>query len=190
MSRHFTKLASGIDVAPLAAQLDEHPDLWDANPLRRTAPGTPHGGMADIWVRYNDPKNIGPRFNDEHIPVWYPAWKALPALRPLVFDIMARVQGEMLCGVLITKIPPGDGIKPHIDKGWHAEFTEKLYLSVKNGPGAIFAADDGAWEESIEPKDGDLYLFDNRMEHWVENRSREDRITLIVCVRTDLFGRY
>lgn len=187
--RHFTKLTEGIDVAPLLGQIEEHPELWDAHPWRRTAKGTPHSGMTDIWVRYNDPKNIGARFNDEHVPVWYPAWKALPALRPIIFSVMALTEMEMLCAVLITRIPPGEGIKPHIDKGWHVEYTEKFYLSLESDPGAVFACDDGTWEESIEPKAGDLYLFDNRKCHWVENRSKRNRTTLIICGRTDKFGR-
>ena len=103
---------------------------------------------------------------------------------------MAKVQGEMLCAVLITRIPPGSGIDPHIDKSWHVEYTEKFYLTLKGAPGAAFYCDDGTWEESIEPRPGDLYLFDNRKRHWVENQSDQDRVTLIMCIRTDMFGRY
>ena len=190
MTRHFTLMQEGIDVAPLLAELDAQPELWDQHPQRRNAPGSPHGGMTDIWVRYNDPARMGKHFNDEHVPVWYPAWKKLPALRPIVFDLMARAQGEMLCAVLITKIPPGEGIAPHIDDSWHVEYTEKFYLSLRNGKGSVFCCNDGAWEESINPRPGDLYRFDNRRRHWVENRSDEDRITLICCIRTDKFGRY
>jgi len=187
MTSHFQKLAEGINVKPLLRQLERHPDLWDAHPWRRTMPGSPHGGMTDIWVRYNDPKNLGPHFNDEHVPVWYPAWKVLQStLRPLIFDLMARVEGEMLCAVLITRIPPGNGIKPHTDKSWHVDYTEKFYLTLEGGPGAVFACD----HESIEPMPGDLYRFDNRERHWVENRSKKRRTTLISCIRTDMFGRY
>lgn len=188
--RHFTKIASGIDVAPLAQQLGEHPELWDQFQWRTEHKSSPHRDSSDIWVRYNDPKNIGSHFNDEHVPVWYPAWAALPALRPLVFDLMARVAGEMLCAVLITKVPPGCGIYPHTDRSWHVDYTRKFYLSIKAGPGAIFACDDGCWEESICPEPGDWHLFDNRKKHWVENRSGQDRVTLICCVRTDYFGGY
>lgn len=145
--------------------------------------------MSDIWVRYNRPDRLNPEdpraFNNEHVPVWYPAWKKLPALRPIIFDLMATVEGEMLCGVLITRIPPGEGIAPHVDAGWHVEYTEKFYLSLKSSPGADFVCDG----ERLNPKPGEMWLFDNRKNHWVENDSTEDRITLIVCIRTEMFGR-
>ena len=76
--RHFTLLQEGIDVRPLLDQIDVHPELWDQHKERRTGRYSPHGGMTDIWVRYNDPARVGPHFNDEHVPVWYPAWKVLP----------------------------------------------------------------------------------------------------------------
>lgn len=184
----FLKVSEGVDVAPLNAQLDAHPELWDSITLRKTAPGTPHSRMSDIWVRYND---LAPFFasgdlsglNDPHVPIWYPAWSALPALRPIIFDLMARVQGEMLGGVLMTRIPSGEGIAPHVDRGWHVDYYDKFYVSLKSAPGAVFACEG----EALNPKVGDIYRFDNRVVHWVENASGEDRVTLIVCIRTDMF---
>src|SRR5438132_1541130 len=102
--KHFELIAGGVDVAPLLAQLDAHPELWDAHNSRKISDGSPHSRMSDIWVRYNAIERLGEdrrRFNDEHVPVWYPAWYRLPALRPLIFNLMAQVQGEMLGGVLI-----------------------------------------------------------------------------------------
>lgn len=188
---NFRLISEGIDVAPLLAQLEAHPELWDQHTLRKRIPGGPHSRMSDIWVRYNDISRFPvpvdrTKFNSEHVPVWYPAWKALPALRPIVFDLMAKVQGEMLCAVLITRIPAGEGINPHVDAGWHVDYTEKFYLSVQNEPGARFCFEG----ESFEPKPGEIWMADNRRRHWVTNESEEDRITLIICVRTDLFGRY
>jgi hypothetical protein len=176
-----------IDVAPLVSLIDSHPELWDAHGLRKNGEGTPHSRMSDIWVRYND---IAPYaaagdfrgFNDAHVPVWYPAYDVLQsALDPILFPLMARVAGEMLGGVLITRIPADHGIDPHIDIGWHVEYYDKFYLSLRSAPGAIFHCGD----ESINPAPGDLYHFDNRREHSVKNDSAEDRMTLIVCIRTN-----
>lgn len=194
--RHFLKIESHIDIAPLLQQL-EAPDnahLWNANDERKTRTGTAHAAMSDIWVRYNaieklDRRNPGD-FNKEHVPVWYPAWDKLTALHPIIFNLMARVDGEMLGGVLITKIPPGQGLKPHIDTGWHVEHYDKFYLSVKSENGSLFCCEHGGHLEDINPKAGDIWLFDNRKMHWVENNSDADRITVIICIRTRKFGRY
>ena len=191
--RLFRKLGT-VDVRPLNAQMAEQSYLWDAIPRRRIADGSPHGGMKDIWVRYNDHRPFAIRkdwtgFNDEHVPVWYPAWHALPALRPIVFGLMAATEAEMLCGVLLTRIPPGHGIDRHTDDSWHVHFTDKLYVCVASEPGAIFGAEDANGTEELSPLPGEVHLFDNRAPHWVRNASNADRITLIVCVRTEMFGR-
>lgn len=190
---HFRKIYDGVDIQPLLSQLDANPDLWDAHPMRKVAQGSPHSRMSDIWVRYNSydrlDMNNPTAFNAEHVPVWYPAWRKLPALRPLVFDLTAAVEGEWIGAVLITKIPPGEGIAPHVDRGWHVEQTEKFYLSLRSSPGAEFGCSVEGETERLNPKPGEIWLFDNRKMHWVENNSNEDRITLIVCIRTQMFGR-
>lgn len=192
--RNFIKIADGIDVKPLLSQLDANPELWDAHSIRKTAPNSPHNRMSDIWVRYRD---VAPfekagdyrTFNDEHIPIWYPSWKALPGLRPIIFNLMAMTEGEMLGGVLITRIPAGQGIAPHADRGWHVQQYDKFYLSLRSSPGAGFYCDAGGSLDILEPEPGEIYLFDNRLNHWVENKSSEDRITLITCIRTEKYGR-
>lgn len=189
---HFTRIIAGLDVGPLLAQISAHPELWDAQKSRKTRPSSPHIGMSDIWVRYNDLERAKPGFagfNDEHVPVWYPAWAALPALRPIIFDLMGQVEGEMLGGVLITRIPPGGTIAPHIDHGWHVEYYEKFYVSLQSEPGAEFWCNHGGVKEGLNPKPGECWLFDNRKLHWVTNESGKDRLTLIVCIRTEMFGR-
>ncbi len=191
--RQFRRLGD-VPVDNLRRQLAAQPDLWDRHTRRKTAPGTPHARMSDIWVRYQDDRFFRAAgdwtgFNDRHVPVWYPAWHRLPALRPIIFSLMAAVEAEMLCGVLITRIPSGEGIERHADDSWHVQYTDKLYVSIESEPGAIFGAEDGLGIECLAPKPGEVWLFDNRLPHWVENKSQGDRITLIVCVRTEMFGR-
>jgi Aspartyl/Asparaginyl beta-hydroxylase len=187
--RHFELIATGVDVSGVLAELEAAPHLWNAHRRRKDADGTPHAGMDDIWVRYNDCTHAQATddwtgFNDAHVPVWYPAWDALPNLKPIVFGLMARVEGEMIGGVLITRIPPGGRIDPHTDAGWHVEYYDKFYLSLQSAPGAKFGCDHDGVIEELDPKPGEIWLFDNRKMHWVQNDSTEDRVTLIVCIRT------
>jgi hypothetical protein len=186
---HFELICEGVDVEPLAMLLDSRPDLWNTHRIRKESPGSPHAQMSDIWVRYND---VAPyessgdyrRFNDVHVPIWYPAYDVLaPFVRPVIAELMARVEGEMLGGVLITKIPPGGRIAPHLDYGWHVEYYEKFYLSIQSAPGSIFGCDDGGIIEQLNPKTGEIWLFDNKKNHWVVNGSDIDRITMIICIR-------
>jgi hypothetical protein len=139
--------------------------------------------MSDIWVRYNDPKNFtGDRlaFNEPHESVWYPS-AAIPYVKDIVYDIMCRVKGERLGGILITKLPAGRQCYPHIDGGWHAKYYDKYAVQLAGHPLQSF----NVGNEKLVTKAGDVFQFENDVIHWVENNSPEDRITLIVCIRSD-----
>jgi len=177
----FVELANGIDVSEIKAELDANPDLWNKYGFRKTAPNTPHSQMSDIWVRANKQENIGPKFCDEHYPVWYEASKKLPATKKFIMDLMAWVGGENLGGVLITKVPPNYKIERHADTKWHAKFFDKFYLQIQGSPEQAFVSED----HDYRPNTGDVYWFNNTREHWVENNSNIDRITLIICIKID-----
>lgn len=188
MSKSFARIAQGVNVMPLQTAINRQPHLFGQHGSRASAYGSPHAAMSDIWVRYNDIANLDPAnpaaFNEEHDAVWYPAYYALPQLRPILFDLMAYVDGERLGGVLITKTPPGGRIERHVDSGWHASYYDKFYLPIQNDGGATFNFEDGV----IVPQLGDAYWFRNDVPHWVENRSERDRIALIVCIKTHRYA--
>lgn len=141
-----------------------------------------HTGMSDIWVRYNSWKNYHgdiTAFNGEHISVWYPEAHIIPAVFDLVWKVFKHVGGEKLGGVLITKIPPGGRVEPHIDSGWHASYYEKFAVQLLGNDKQAFHFEG----YSLSAKPGELYTFDNSKTHWVTNDSDSDRMTLIICIR-------
>lgn len=173
---HIALLRTGIDVSAIALELRQHPFLWNQCNGRTTAPGTPHGGVDDIWARY------APADTDvtkDYESVWYPAAEFLPATVAAVYSIMAAAKGDRLGGVLITRIPAGGGVAPHIDRGWHAEHYQKFALQIAAHPQQAFHYNDGA----LVTAPGDLYWFNNQHSHWVTNDSPVERLTLIVCVK-------
>ena len=175
-----------IDVSAAVKELDANPELWNQFTLRTkeyAGQGEPHRQIDDIWVRYNAWKNYNPknpkRFFKEHDSVWYPAYAKLPALRPLIFGLMSVVEGERLGGVLITRIPAGRSVAPHVDVGWHAGYYRKFGVQLKGGPDQLFCFEG----ESVMAEAGEVYEFDNTEKHWVTNDSDRERITMIVCIR-------
>lgn len=177
----YNCLAIEIDIDPLKAAL-EKTNLWDKYPLRRLQ-NSPHREMKDIWVRYN---NIQPflksgdfsTVNDEHDSIWYET-ELKKLVKPIANEIMHHVQGERLGGILITKLPPNKQIYPHKDSGWHATYYDKYYVCVKD-QGSRFLFVDG----TIEPKEGQVWWFDNSKMHSVKNTDQE-RIAMIICIKTD-----
>lgn len=181
------------ETLPLLQAINDAPELWNAI-TGRTQGESPHREAPDIWVRYNSYDRVlaePARANNEHIPVWYPAYKKLkPYVDPILFDLMRRVDGEILGGVLITKVPAGCKVYPHFDRGWHVDYYDKFYVQLSGAHGCDFAARDPEGNVHVfSPRHDDVYLFDNRMEHWVHNNSEIDRVTLIACIRTQMFGR-
>lgn len=181
----------GDVVEPIVAELAAHPELWNEHTLRTEGYAPAHNAVSDIWVRYrawdeltHDSSGnplVVPFVSEPHESVWYPGSDKLPSLRSLVFEICRYFEVERLGGVLITRIPPGGEVKPHIDRGWHAGYYEKIAVQLKSAPGQAFCYDDGQFE--CEP--GTVYTFDNSEKHWVSNQSDRERITAIVCIRRD-----
>jgi hypothetical protein len=180
---HFAHIAANLPTADLLAAITAQPELFGQHPQRTSAPGSPHHMVSDICVRYNDLANLGPRFNQEHDSVWYPAWYALPPLKPLIFQLMDWLEGERLGGILITKLPPGGKVFPHTDSGWHAAYYDKFYIALQNPPGAVFRFPN----RDLIARPGDCFWFDNSVPHSVSNDSDQDRLALIVCIKTDKY---
>lgn len=185
--KHMRLIAQGFDVAPLVQQLKDSPHLWDQITLRKDHHLSPHREIQDIWVRNNHPKNFDAEagrlafVGEPHDSVWYPAYYELPAIKPLVFDLMRLVEGERLGGVFITRIPPGARCLPHIDTGWHVEHYDKYIIQLQSAPEQAFHFEG----ESLVTEPGDCFFFDNRFTHWVTNDSDQDRMSLIVAIRSD-----
>lgn len=177
-----------LDVSKLQQEILSHYEEFDKYDQRRTFPNSPHAQMTDIWARYNDitpflEKGDLKGFEAEHDSVWYPVIDKIPAVKKVVFDLMSKVEGERLGGILITKLPPGGHITRHTDAGWHAQYYDKFFVPILIKEGAIFGFDDG----DINAKEGEAWWFDNSNPHWVTNNSDIDRIGMIVCIRTEKY---
>lgn len=181
MSR-FVQLASGVDVVPVLLELNRAAQLWDRDPARRLYPGTPHAAMTDITVRYMPEDQVTMEARRlKHRNVFWPAWHALPALRPMVFALMTRVQAVELGSILITKLPPGKMIEPHSDAGnWAPEFyTTKCHITLAGA--ALVRCED----EAATFVTGSIWTFDNLLIHQIENVGECDRIVIIVSMRAE-----
>lgn len=182
MNLPIRRVTTGINVTPMLWALQRNPQLWNEHPGRTQDPNSPHHGVDDIWCRYaqlEDAKVPGP-----HESVWYPGIENKLPVRELVYPLMRFVEGDRLGGVLITRIRAGRSVKPHHDDGWHAKYYQKFAIQIQSSPGQFFCFEDA----KLEPLPGDVYWFDNSFTHWVTNDTDHDRITMIVCIKTDFRG--
>ena len=162
-----------FDVEQAQEQL-ANPEVWNLHDERRRA--YVHAGVDDVWLRYGrDVQDM----EAPHVSEWYPVVHELPALWSLVRRVCRAERATELGGVLITRIPPGGRVEPHVDRGWHAGYYEKVAVQIKGDDDQAFHFEDA----SLSASDGETYTFDNSRLHWVTNESSRERITLIVCLR-------
>lgn len=169
-----------IDVLPLCHAIERQPELWNQNDMRSTYPGSPHNEVDDIWLRFDENPTDLKSVMDGHESVNYPALLALPQARPLIFGLMARVEGERLGRTMITRLKPGARIGAHVDSGDHAAYYDRYHVVLQGCAGSMFECGG----ETVNMRTGELWWFDNGVEHAVANNSADDRIHLIVDIRT------
>jgi hypothetical protein len=181
MMRYFQLLRTDLDVSPALNSIMRRSDLWNQHPIRTQHPDTAHSQVEDILLRFNEieSENIARIINDKEC-VNYPAFRELPLMRPLIFGLMTIVEGEQLGRVMITKLSPGKRILPHEDKGAPATYYDRYHVVLNSAPGCLFRTGD----ETVYMKTGELWWFDNTVEHEVINNSCEDRVHLIIDIRT------
>ena len=178
--RHFQKIAD-IDPVPLLHAVMRQPELWNQNRTRTYHEQSAHRAIDDILLRYNEFEE-GQDFVDRVCAnircVNMPAFGILSQAQPIVFGLMARVSGEHLGRVFISRIKPGSSIPPHSDRIPPAEeafpdrivpavYYKRYQIALKASPGIVFQA--GA--ESVFMAPGEIWWFDNCVEHTVINWS-------------------
>ncbi len=180
------KLDYTLDVSEAVEQLYSG-DYWNQHKLRTEQ--YVHSDVDDIWLRFRkweDGLSLE-EFNKPHTAVWYPIAGKLPALPRLAGSVWLNTAMTFedhieFGGVLITRIPPGGKVEPHIDSGWHAKhYTTKVAVQLLGHEDQAFCFEG----HRCVALPGEVYQFDNQQLHWVENNSDQDRVTMIICMRVN-----
>jgi hypothetical protein len=186
--KNFLQIAQGIDTTPLMLAISRQPELWKEDTYLRDYPQGPFNQIESIMLRfpvkgvYETEEELQNHLSkyDPHENIDYPAYKVLTDARPLVMALMSRTGGERLGRVMINKISPGGRIFPHADTPSHAEYYSRFHVVLQSYPGVVFRCGD----EKVYMPIGTAWWFNNKEEHEVINNSTEDRIHMIVDIRT------
>ena len=186
--QNFQLVATNVDVIPLMVALQARPQLWNRDTFRTTYTGTPHRDVDDILLRFSapektaDPTHLGDVLEDME-PVFYPAWQELPQVRPIVFDLMRRIEAVSLGRVIITRLQPGGRIAPHADTDGDYVARDdgmRFHVVLQGLPGSLYHCGG----ETVQMLSGSVWWFQHREVHSVENNSADARIHLLVDFRT------
>lgn len=179
-----------VDTTNLMLNIKRHPELWKEDTFLRDYPQGPFGEIESIMLRFPEKRVFeqeeelekyrrGESQFDQHESIDYPAFSVLSEARTIVFGLMAFVQGERLGRVMINKIAPGGRIYPHADTPEHTDYYTRFHVVLQSSPGCFLRAG----EEQIEMKTGDVFWFNNKLEHEVVNNSALDRISMVVDIK-------
>ncbi len=186
--KNFLQIANGLDILPLEFAIKRRPELWREDTYLRDYPQGPFSEIESIMLRFpvksvyeteEELKNLQSRY-DPHESIDYPPYKLLPEARILIMQLMARVSGERLGRCMINKVCPGGRIFPHADTPAHAEYYDRFHIVIASNDKSLFRAGD----ELLNMRPGEVWWFDNSIEHEVRNEGDSDRIHLIVDIRT------
>jgi hypothetical protein len=189
--RYFEQIAAGIDCGGLLHQITVQPELWNAYPLRSRYGD--HTTTDDILLRYVafDPIDDDMAHAAMELEcINYPPFAQLPMAVPVIFGLMARVNGERLGRVFVSRLPPEAAIARHSDRNQAVErdypnhirpavYYERYQLTLAAADGVIFRCAD----EQVFMPPGSIWWFDHRAEHEVINRSAQDRIAMTIDIR-------
>ena len=183
--KNFVQIAAGADVMPIVAALHSQPELWNQNTIRTKHPGTAHSEISDILLRFNDIAEFertgdASTITDDRLCIAFPAWHALPQIRPIIFDLMRRVEGTQLGRAIITRLPVGKSITPHVDGGAPATWFDRYQVALQSLPGCVFHIE----SEQVQFRSGEVWKINNNALHSVVNNSADDRLVMILDIRS------
>ena len=114
---------------------------------------------------------------DNHESDWTSSASYFSGICQFITDFARSVNGT-LSRALIAQMKPNGLIYRHIDDGCYYLIRDRYHIVVKSVAGTIFYAGN----EKVCMQEGELWWFDNKQHHQVENPSDEWRIHIIFDV--------
>ena len=174
----FTRIATGIDVAPLLSELAVAPEAWLADTSRQRKVRCQRDTQ-NIFLRVaKKPLPPGARnANDVHESRAAKSAGRFPRALAFCEGIAALQEGELGRATLVALQPRG-WVRPHVDAGAYYRIRDRFHLVLRSREGSPLTAGG----ETVVMREGELWAFDNKAEHDARNPTAEPRIHLIFDV--------
>ena len=172
---HFTRLAKGIDIQPFLGEVDAVPDMWFADTSRQRKVRCQRNTL-NIFLRAPR-KPLPPgakKANDVHESRRTRAAAKFPHTLAFCKNI-ANQWGAVLGRATLVSLQPKSRAFPHIDTGAYYRIRDRLNLVLKSTEGSPLTAE----KEAVVMREGELWIFNNKVRHSAVNSSNEPRIYLI-----------
>jgi hypothetical protein len=172
--KYFERLESGVDVAPILAEIEKQPDAWvrqtgrqDKGGVQRETAAIPIRGLRKSRIR-------GRRRRDVHESRYTAMSSDFPATTSFI-RLVAFERDADLGRAKIVCMGPYGRVYPHVDRGDYYAVRDRFHLVVKSPLGSRLCAGD----EEVRMREGELWWFDNKQSHEAFNDAEAERIHLI-----------
>ncbi len=174
----FTRIATGIDVAPFRSELAAAPKMWLVDTSRQRKVRCQRDTL-NIFLRVaKKPLPPGARnANDVHESRTARSAARFPYA--LAFcERIAQLQGGELGRATLVALQPRGWVRPHVDAGEYYRVRDRFHLVLQSRDGSPLTAAG----ETVVMQSGELWAFDNKAEHDARNPTDEPRVHLIFDV--------
>ena len=174
---NFVKIAD-VATQPLLAELHAAPEMWRLDTSRQRKVRCQRN-TENIFLRAaKKPLPRGAKnANDvqESRLIWTAA--SFPETLNFCESIAASVGGHLGRATLVALLP-GTRVFPHVDTGAYYRIRDRYHLVLESRNGSPLTAGD----ETVAMREGELWIFNNKVRHSARNRSEQPRIHLIFDV--------
>jgi hypothetical protein len=173
--KHFKKLAEGVDTTAILAEIDAWPEAWLKDTSRQNKVKCQRETQT-IFLRSGVkpwPEGVTTG-NDVHPSRMTRMAASFPKTLEWVENLAAE-QGARMARVTLVKLQPKGRVYPHIDHDEYYRIRDRYHLVLRSKDGSPLTTEG----ETAVMREGELWVFDNKRDHWAENTSDEPRIHMI-----------
>ncbi len=171
-------MVANVDTAPLLAELDAAAELWKWDTSRQRKVRCQRH-TENIFLRAAmKPLPPGAKnANDVHECRVMKMVARFPLTLQFCESVAASIAGELGRVTLVSLLPESQ-VFPHVDTGAYYRIRDRYHLVLRSRDGSPLTAGD----ETAVMREGELWIFNNKVRHWAMNPSSEPRIHLIFDV--------
>lgn len=179
---NFKRLSHGVDVRPLVSALKREAHLFTQITARQSFEASPHKDTETIFLRWCPSQTLEAAFTELE-SVDYPALRPLKEFRSAIGNILGEAGGIKLGRAIVVKLNAHGKITEHADEGLYADCYERFHLVLESDFGTKFTCGG----ETVTMRPGEIWWFNHKLPHSVENNSDKPRTHFIVDMVAPLY---
>ena len=182
----FFRIAEGLDVGLLLSELDAAPEMWLADTSRQRKVRCQRDTQNIFLRAARKPLPPGAKnANDVHEIRTMRAAARFPETLAFCREI-ASLQGGKLGRATLVALQPYGWVRPHRDAGEYYRIRDRFHLVLRSPGGSPLTSG----EDAVVMQEGELWTFDNKVQHDARNPTGEPRTHLIFDVLPPPGGGY